>query len=499
MNESPLSDLEPPQPRGQRSLATTVLRNSMAITAGEWVVRLLNLVFSVYVVRVLGESGFGNYATVLAFAGFFGVFFELGIAQYAEREIARDPTRSRALFWNMVAIRLGLAVVGIGVMPLAAHALGYEWPLVQALVLHGTTFLLAALLAPLTNILEGNERFDLTVTFRIVNQVIWLAIAIPLVRLEPSFLVLVLSGVLALPPQILLSAIAVRKLRLNSFRLHLDVSQWPGIVRGGMPFALSSMTLGLGFTSDTLVLAQFYDQRVVGWYAAAYRLVFTVNSVASGFYRAVTPSLAREQTHSPQRVTAWVTTSLRLLLAGAIPAAGAISYLAPDVVRIVYGADFAPSALALRVIIWDVPCVVFNAFAGNVTTVLGLERRAARLYTISAIASVGLNVALIPIWGILAAATATVVTDVIKAAGLAYCLKGAISLRPMARPTLAAGAATAVMVGAMALARPWGVGAAIGAGALTYGTAALAFGVLDLPFVQSVASALRSLRPRRST
>jgi O-antigen/teichoic acid export membrane protein len=481
-------------------LATTILRNTAFITIGEWVVRGLNLAFGVHLVRTLGDSALGNYATVLAFAGMFAVWFELGTTQYTQRAIARAPSEAPNLLWNIVAIRLLLGGIGLVALPLVARRLGYSSDVVFGIFLHSTTFLLFAFLTPLTNILEGNERFDLTAVFQLVNQLTWVICAFVLISVRPNFLAPIWSGVLALPLQILLSFLAIRRLRLSSFALKLNVHRWRAIVVGSLPFGLSSLTLGLGFYSDTVVLSQVFEQRVVGVYAAAYRLVFTVNSVASGFYRAVTPSLTREHTRDPARVSKFVISSLTLLMTAALPVTAVICILAPNIVRVLYGSGFDRSADALRILIWDLPFVVFNAFAGNVTTVFGLERRAARVYFLSALVSVALNVALIPIWGITAAACVTVLTDVIKTIGLTLVIRDRLHLPALARPTFGAVVATMLMGLVTLGTMPIGLVTALAVGAIVYVVAIARLQVVDnelaLAVRETIGRATGELRAR---
>jgi O-antigen/teichoic acid export membrane protein len=82
----------------RRDLATIILRNTLVASAGSWLTRIVNFLFIIYVVRMLGEVDLGRYATVVAFVGLFSVFSELGLAQYVERSIARDHKRAQALF-----------------------------------------------------------------------------------------------------------------------------------------------------------------------------------------------------------------------------------------------------------------------------------------------------------------------------------------------------------------------------------------------------------------
>src|SRR3972149_156319 len=98
----------------QRShLRRTVFKNTVFVMAGSAILKAINFIFSVYIVRQLGDERFGQYSVVLAFVGLFQIFAELGVSQYAMREIAQDHAKTRPLFWNLMAVRLILACIGI--------------------------------------------------------------------------------------------------------------------------------------------------------------------------------------------------------------------------------------------------------------------------------------------------------------------------------------------------------------------------------------------------
>ncbi|MEN4098366.1 MAG: oligosaccharide flippase family protein, partial [Anaerolineaceae bacterium] len=101
------------------SVARIIFANTGFITVGTIALKLINFAFGVFVVRTLGDMRFGQYSIVLAFVGIFSIFAELGISQYVMREMARDRGKIRTYFWNLVALRVLLALVGITIIPLA--------------------------------------------------------------------------------------------------------------------------------------------------------------------------------------------------------------------------------------------------------------------------------------------------------------------------------------------------------------------------------------------
>lgn len=429
----------------QRDLATIILRNTLAASAGGFVMKLLNFLFMLYVVRTLGEVGLGRYATVVAFVGLFSVFFELGLSQYVERDIARDPRRTAELFWNLLLLRLGLAMLGIVVVTSLALLFDYDRSLTFGIFLFTLTFLFAAVLVPLTTILKANERFDLSTVLLLLNQILTMATGIILLWMGLGYFALLLTGFVAMPVQILLTLWTVRRHDLGTLPWNIHPGGWSKFILASLPFGLTSLALTFNFNVDTVILGLFHSDGQVGFYNAAYRLIFNGVSVVGGFLAVMTPSLAREFVRDSERVQRWVATSLHWMMLFSIPAATGLALLAPRIIVLLYGADYAESAPALAILAWDIPLLLLNAFFGNVTAAVGLERPAARIYLGSAGLNLALNLAFIPSFGIIAASWVTVATDVISAVIFVILLHRNMALGQALTHLPRAGLATLVM------------------------------------------------------
>jgi O-antigen/teichoic acid export membrane protein len=471
----------------RRDLAKIILRNSLAITAGEWIAKVLNFVFTVYAVRLLGETGWGNYATVVSFVGLFGVFFELGMAQYVERTIAQDRTRARDLYWNVVVLRLMLAGLGIIIITSLAVLVGYPSSVVIGVLLWTGTFIFASILTPLSNVLTANERFDLATVLGLLAQLLNLGLALLFLSLGAGFLGLIYTGYVVMPIQILLCVWLIRRLQLGGFHFWIDPKTWPPLIRASLPFALASIALTYSFNVDTVILGFYYASGVVGWYNAAYKLVFNFISIVGGFHRAITPTFARENVTNPERVRHWSRLAVRGLLLVSLPVAVGVSLLSARLVTLLYGAAFAPSAVVLSIIIWDVPFILFNAFSGNLTTALGLEHPASRIYLLSALVGIALYLLLIPPFGMIAAAGVTVFIDVLTATRFFILLHERIQLGQTARQLGLTVLAAGVMGGVVMLTNFLDLFLVILVGALTYGALVLWLGLIDWTRLFSIA------------
>ena len=467
-------------------LGGMIFRNALAATAGTWGVKLLNFAFIIYVVRALGEVGLGRYATIVAFVGLFSVFVELGMAQFVERTIAQDRERAVGLIWNLAALRLLLAGVGVVVITGLAAALGYPGYLVAGILLYTLTFFLAALLVPLQTLTTAHEQFHLNSLIVLSGQLVTIACAFILLQLGIGFLALVFAGLIAMPIQIGLALWLVRRAGYGRIARRIEPRSWKPLLLASVPFGLTSLALTFNFNVDTVILGWFRDEATVGWYNASYRLVFNAVGIVGGFLLAMTPSLARVHYSDPERVMRWVATSVRWLLLFAFPVGVGLALLAPRVVVLLYGSDFAPAATAFAILALDVPLLLLLSFFGNVTAAVEQERPAARIFLGCAGANLLLNLAFIPLFGITAAAMVTVVTDLFCVAAFIVLLRSTLPVGALASDALRMAIVTAGMALVLLLGAGLPLAFVILLGAVTYCGFAVWWRLLDLRVLAGV-------------
>lgn len=468
----------------REALGSTILKNAFYITLGGLALKAINFLFRIYVVRTLGDASFGQYSTVIAFVGLFQILAEFGVSQYVMREIARDRSKTQEFFWNLVALRLVLAGVGIGVITLLAYLSGYPQGIVLGVLFYTFTFVLAALEAPLETVLAANERYDYVMAMSMIGQLVFAVLGTLVLYFHGGFIVLIAVGLLAMVPQIAFGVWAVRRHRLLSFSVSVTPRAWPFLIRVGLPFGFISLMLIIQQSIDTVMLSWWRPDYEVGWYNVAYGLVGSLMILFEGFKTAIVPSLSRAFVHDRTAVERWYARSVKMILFTSLPVAAGGMLLAEPIITFLYTEGFAPAALALKIIIWDVPFVMYAGFCGNMTTIVNEEKAAARINFVNAAANVLLNLYFIPRYGMVGAALVTVATDLIASFQFYRLLSRKLHL-PNVWPTVLriVGATILMVVGLMVVDVMLGAHlpllVVVGGGALVYMLAAMMLRVLD--------------------
>jgi O-antigen/teichoic acid export membrane protein len=405
-----------------------ILKNTTFITVGSFILRGVNLLFSILIVRRLGDDRFGQYSTVLAFVGLFQIFAELGISQYVMREIARDITKTQRYFWNLVVLRLILAFVGIIGITLGAVAMGYPRELVIGVLIMTTSYLLSAFEAPLESVLSAHARFDYISLITIIGRVTFILFGGAFLLLGWSYIWLIFASLLSLIPQIIFAFAAARKNNYLDLNIVVTPPTWGTLIRNGLPFGLISLTLSITFGIDTVMLSRFQPDEVVGWYRAAYNLVFSMLVISDSFKTAIVPTLSKTYAENPAEVQFWFYRIVRVFLAITVPISVGGMLLSFPMVHFFLGVEYMPAAVALQILIWDIPFLTFQGVCGNITTIVNLEKKAALVYTLTSIANVAMNLYAIPRYGMIGASLVTVLTDFVAVALFYLILKESLKL-----------------------------------------------------------------------
>jgi O-antigen/teichoic acid export membrane protein len=410
----------------RRSAGRTIVRNTIFGIGAQLALRVVSFVFQVLVVRALGGEEYGQYTIVTAWAGLFAVIGDLGINQYLAREIARDPSKSDELFWDTVVLRFFLAILcAIVTVGSAIAFTDYSREIIIAVAIYTSSYFLQIILAPMDSILRGNERLDILAIFGVVSQILFMVLAGLFLYAGLDFVWLVIASVLNMPIMIGLHFWAIRRNHLQPPRFKINPSLWWSVIRFGIPFGITQLSLSLAFRVDTIVLSNYVSNYDIGLYNVAYiNLTLTLIILAQSFNQAITPTLSREYAQNPDAVTPWYYQAVKMMMFLGLPIAVG-GMLTADKIIGLYQTEIAPAALLLAILVWDIPLVLYHSFCGNMAVSVKREGGAARIFALMGILNLLLNLFLVPRFGVIGAVFSTLLTDIFGAAQFYFLFRHA--------------------------------------------------------------------------
>ena len=405
-----------------KGLPAIVLRNSFFGIAGQLTIKVLSVLFSILVVRRLGDVGYGKYSFILAYVAIFAIFSQMGLGPYTVREIAKDRSQTRFLFWNTITLRLILSVITIILTTVSAHLLGYSPSIVIGVFIASLGLLLQAVQRPFNGIMVGNERLDYQATVQVAKQLVFVVLGAVLLFQGGRYLGLLIASLGGVAVMTILSATIILR-RYDVGFAAIQPRRWARLLRASIPFGVVGLATMTSYKIDTVFLSFFHGDAVVGWYAAPYNLIMMLMIISHSINQSLYPSLTRRYTEDAGTIDRVFGRVVKYLLIISLPIAVGATILARPIVSALYGEAFSRSALALQVLVWVLPAMFLTDLFGHTAMAMDNERGVARVNAVSGVFNVALNLLLIPSYGLVGAAVTTVLTELVEIAQYCFLLR----------------------------------------------------------------------------
>lgn len=459
-----MADEAQPAP-AQGQAARTIARNAAVRTVGEVIAKIASLVFFIATARVLGETGFGDLTFAISFTTVLFMISGFGTEELLAREVARSPGRVHDYLSNVVALKAALSVVvaaiGVAIMLLADYP-----PEVRAAVyLIGIGICLENFGRTWGSVFQAYERMEF-ISLTLILQRILTAIG-GVAALALGGRVIAVSAVYAVCALIgfLFGAWTLRRFVVAP-QWTVDRSRWWPLAKAGVPIgilALMSMTL-LKLDQVLLSFLSGGDNREVGIYGAAFRLVEATLFISWSFSAAFLPWLSRQGGASRERIAGGFELGEKALTSVLLPIAVVFVLLAHPVVDLIYGADYEDAVPSLQLLGAMTVFFGINGFAAVALIARDRPFSYTRVLLVATVLNVATNVILIPPYGATGAALAAL------ASGVLLAILGLVVLRMEVGPIrLVRSFAGPVVAGTLMAALIWATGQRLLVGAVAGG------------------------------
>lgn len=423
-------------------VARRVAYNTAVQVAGKAAVLLIGAVSIVVVTRYLGAEGYGKLSLALAYVQMLGVLADVGLFTIVVRELSRRPERAGELVGNAMTIRLLLSFAVIALAGLISLFLPYTPDVRVAVLIAGAPLLLGLLNTSLVAVFQARLRMDYAVVSETVGRAAAFGAVVLVAALDLGFYAVV--GTAAVGALVALAITYALSRRLVHVRLLRDAGVWRELLRASLPLGLALALNEVYFRADTFIISLFRPYDEVGLYSLAYRVLELVAVFPAVLMSSVFPLLSRYVAESAERANRTIQAASDVLVAVGVPLAAGGLVLAPQVVALAGGSEFDDSALPLRILLFAGALAFVNGLFGYALIAKDRQRSALWLNVTALAVNLGLNVALVPAWGVPAAAAIAVVSELVILAGSYALMRRHFGFFPrfemLARSLLAASA-----------------------------------------------------------
>lgn len=397
------------------SATKRMARNFSWLLIGNLINGGMVLAITIYIARVLGAAYFGLLQFAQAFYIYLMLFVDSGLSTYGTREISKNPVNAGKVTINIFLIRIVIAAVITAVSVWIVYLLPLSVEL--RLILSGTFIFVVCRALNTEWVYQGLERMEFISFSRILYSLFSLIIIYLLVR-HPVDAVRVpfIQFFCGLAAAMVLLLILFRKHVVVDLK-YLQPEIWLSYFVQALPLGASFILVQIYNNLDTIMLGFMDRAEVVGYYSAAYRIFYVCLGLFSIWQTTAVPTATRRIHEDKEKANQFLTKYLRLTMMIFVPLVTLVALAAPLIVGVVFGAEYSPATLALRVLIWALLVMTIGSTYGILVLVpAGLFNEVLAAVLTGAVVNVILNFLLIPRFSMIGAAIATIFAELFAGA-----------------------------------------------------------------------------------
>jgi O-antigen/teichoic acid export membrane protein len=433
----------------------------------------MTLLWTLVIPRAIGPAGMGLLVTAWAATGIMAVLSGLGTRTFLVKEIAANPQTAPSLLGTALVLRLILLVPAVASMVLFAALAGFsrEENLVIYLVTGATALTLLA--EPLQAGFQAIERMEYLAYGDVANKVVQSLGGIVLVLIGFRVIALCVLWLIVMAAVLVLNLWWMRRfLRID---LGVGVRAIGSLLRDSAAYWAFGLFYMIYLWIDTVMLSLMTRAEVVGWYGVPTKLFTTLMFIPVIISTAWLPRLAIAFKDGAERLRVVSRTPVEIVIILALPVSVGTALIAGPLIRLLYGAEFMPSAPVLAILAFTCIPMYFNIMANQVLIASNRQFIWTWVLAGATVVNPALNFVLIQYFeahgrnGAIGAAVSLLLTEILIALAGVVVVRGIIDRRTLFRLARAALAALGMAAVVTAVAR-FGLVAQVALGAVTFVT-----------------------------
>lgn len=336
----------------------------------------------------------------------------MGLSTLTTREVARNESLAGKYLVNVAILKSILVLVTLFLITLTINIIGYPIQTIQIVYIIAVSTILTSFTNLFNSIFQALEKMEYISTGRIINSVLMLIGTLIAIKLHLD-IVLFVSIYLIANVIVLAYSIIVYMSKFVVPAINVDWKLWKIMLKEALPFWLTSVFVIIYFRIDMVMLSVMKGDDVVGWYAASYRLIDGLSVIPSIIMTTMYPVFSKLHINSKNSLSFAFEKSLNFLVIVAIPIGIGTTLLAEKIIILIYGTEYNPSVIALRILIWASVLSFINWAPATLLNSINKQRALMIFTCIGAIVNICLNYLLIPVITYKGAAIATVIAELI--------------------------------------------------------------------------------------
>jgi O-antigen/teichoic acid export membrane protein len=369
-------------------------------------------IYSIYLIRYLGVENFGVLSFALALTSILTVFCDLGLTTLMTREVAKDKSLTNKYLKNTISIKLLLSIAVVIFTVVIINNLGYPQSELYVIYFLLLSLIFTTFCGVFFSIFQAYEKLEYQSIANVLNSILMFIGVIILINYNSGLIWI--SALYALVNGLILLYylyISTSKFKFPFPKIEFDFEFWKTSIAIALQFGLIGVFSTIYIWIDSVMLSFMVNNEAVGLYNAAYRIITVLLFVPFVMNAAIFPVMSKLYDSGGDSLNKLVEKYLKAMIIVSIPLGIGVTFLAKDIIILLFGNAYADSAIALQILVWAT--VITFIYSSYVSLFISADKQMTlnKIAFFGMIINIVLNLFLIPKFSFIAASFNTVLTE----------------------------------------------------------------------------------------
>jgi len=372
-----------------------IAKNTSYLTIALILQKVISFSYFAVLARSLGPENLGKYYFAISFTTIFAIFIDLGFINFLTREVAKKQNEALRLVGNIFSFKILLSALTIIAVVFFTNVFEAD-PLTRRLVyISMVSMVLDSFSTTFFAVIRGFHNLKYESICSVVFQLIVLVFGLIALRFNMGLEIIIGTLALASIYNFVYSFIALRYKIGVKFKMSWDRNLIISIFKISWPFALFAIYQRIYTYFDSVLLSYFAGDYFVGLYQVAFKIIFALQFLPMAFTASLYPAMSSYWLNNrPQLVIAFER-AINYLVIISLPIIF-FTIISADKIILIFKAGYGDAILPLQIIITSLIFLFLNFPIGSLLNACDEQKKNTRNMLIAVIASIALNLILIP-------------------------------------------------------------------------------------------------------
>ncbi|MBI5351471.1 MAG: flippase [Chloroflexi bacterium] len=327
----------------------TIIKNASVLLLGRLLSLILGIVYTAVLARYIHPIGMGILATATSLASMASLLMNFGLNDLTVRDIATDKSRVTTYIPSLFLARAGLALFFLVILFTASKWANYPPDTFAVIFIYAFAYSFDAFTDICFSVFNAHEKMEYSAALQTGRDLI--NISLSLIAILLKFNLFVIVGVSAFASLIKLGAsLSLLRWKFPKPVNGIDLQLSQKLMLTALPFAALTIVSAVNRQIDTFILSLYRSAQEVGWYAPATLLISNLLLIPTILLQSVFPVLSKFNVSSQDELRRVYSIFFKYLLILGFALCLGTLVTADQIITLLFGPGFEPSALALRIL-----------------------------------------------------------------------------------------------------------------------------------------------------